>query len=167
MTIQMRCGRHPRMFIKPPSWHQATDEVLLPDASYDGGVTVNGHTERPLTVTPEVGAAVAANMERLAAAEDAPRVRAANALPSAFTEPLEGAEQRWQYAVVNTGSFGTADRLNTVLASAGRAGWELVTIYDKASNWFRGIEKGFMMMKRPVPAGVTPDRWCIHITQTM
>ena len=33
---------------------------------------------------------------------------------------------------------------------------------DKQSNWF-DMEKGFLLMKRPVPAGVTPKQWCITV----
>lgn len=43
------------------------------------------------------------------------------------------------------------DRMASVLAVAGENGWELVSIYDKSSNWFQGFEKGFMLLKRPVP----------------
>lgn len=68
---------------------------------------------------------------------------------------------RWHYAIVNTGSFTTAERMTEVLASAGSAGWELISIYDKASNWLGGLEKGFMMLKRPVPDDVEPDEWRI------
>lgn len=42
-------------------------------------------------------------------------------------------------------------------ATASAAGWELVAVYDKASNWFAGLEKGFVLMKRPVPTGVEPS----------
>ena len=41
----------------------------------------------------------------------------------------------------------------------------MVAVYDKASNWFTGMEKGFMLLKRPVPAGVTPDRWCLMLSR--
>lgn len=69
--------------------------------------------------------------------------------------------QRWQYAIVNTGAFKSADRMTEVLATAGASGWELISVYDKASNWLGGLEKGFMMLKRPVPDDVEPDEWCI------
>jgi hypothetical protein len=64
---------------------------------------------------------------------------------------------RWQYCIVNLGSFGTGGRLGMALSYFGSQGWELVTIYDKASNWFQGMEKGFILFKRPVPPGDEPD----------
>ena len=36
-------------------------------------------------------------------------------------------------------------------------GWELPATMDKASNWFNGLEKGFLLLKRPVPEGYTPN----------
>jgi hypothetical protein len=80
----------------------------------------------------------------------------------AFLEEFGIAEQRWQYAVVNTGSFNSPERMAAVLGSAGRVGWELVTVYDKASNWFQGMEKGFMLLRRAVPAGVEPKAWSVQ-----
>jgi hypothetical protein len=38
----------------------------------------------------------------------------------------------------------------------GAAGWELVAIYDKSSNWLRDMEKGFALFKRLVPDGQKP-----------
>ena len=72
---------------------------------------------------------------------------------------------RWQYGVVNVGMFGTLDRLKNVFEALGSEGWELITIYDKASNWFNGMEKGFMLFKRPVPPGVrvADHEWCIAV----
>jgi hypothetical protein len=68
---------------------------------------------------------------------------------------------RWQYVVANIGTFGTGSRLPLVLAHLGEQGYELVTVYDKASNWMNGWEKGFMLFKRLVPAGTEPDGpWC-------
>ena len=36
-------------------------------------------------------------------------------------------------------------------------------VYDKASNWFTGMEKGFILLKRPVAPSVhlSDDEWCI------
>jgi hypothetical protein len=82
-------------------------------------------------------------------------------MPSAFREDI-GAARRWQYATVNTGSFDTPQRMATVLGNAGRIGWELVTVYDKSSNWFAGMEKGFMLLRREVPEGVEPESWSIQ-----
>lgn len=81
-------------------------------------------------------------------------------------DPLDKYEGiRWQYAVVNIGSFGALDRMELVLGSAGSQGWELVTIYDKASNWIQGMEKGFMLLKRPVApeTKLEDDDWCVTI----
>ena len=72
---------------------------------------------------------------------------------------------RWQYSVVNIGSFGAMSRMASVLGLSGSQGWELVGVYDKASNWFQGMEKGFMLFKRPVPVGVkiADDQWCVDL----
>ena len=81
-----------------------------------------------------------------------------------LTEPMpDPIGQRWQYAVVNIGSFNSPERMAATLDVAGSHGWELITVYDKASNWFQGWEKGFMLMKRPVPPGHTPSAWCVLI----
>ena len=64
---------------------------------------------------------------------------------------------RWQYTVVNLGMFFAGDRLVSTLARLGADGWELVTIYDKSSNWLAGMEKGFALFKRPVPDGQAAD----------
>ncbi len=79
-----------------------------------------------------------------------------------LTEPFDAADDRWQYAVVSTGAFNTSPRLTNILSATGRAGWELVTIYDKSSNWLPGIENGFMLLRRRVPAGVEPASWAIQ-----
>ena len=79
--------------------------------------------------------------------------------------PVPGA-QRWQYAVVNTGSFNSMKRLSGVLALAGSAGWELISVYDKASNWIGGTEKGFMLLKRAVPDDFEPEEWCVAFRNT-
>ena len=67
-------------------------------------------------------------------------------------------------ATVNTGMFNSAERLTEVLGEAGRVGWELVTVYDKSSNWFGGMEKGFMLLRREVPEGVEPEAWSIQFS---
>jgi len=68
---------------------------------------------------------------------------------------------RWQYVVANVGMFGAKGRLQRALAFLGPHGYELITVYDKASNWFGGMEKGFMLFKREVPPGHEPDGpWC-------
>jgi hypothetical protein len=71
--------------------------------------------------------------------------------------------QRWQYAVLNVGMFNSADRMAAVLARAGSHGWELAATMDKASNWLNGMEKGFLLLKRPVPEGVSPKQWCVIV----
>jgi len=80
----------------------------------------------------------------------------------ALLEPLEHMV-RFQYAVVNVGMFNSADRMAGVLGAAGENGWELVTVYDKSSNWMSNMEKGFMLLKRRVPEGVTVRQWCITL----
>jgi hypothetical protein len=71
-----------------------------------------------------------------------------------------GERVRWQYRVVSIGSFFAGDRLGGALGRLGEDGWELVTVYDKASNWLQGMEKGFMLFKRPVLPGEEPEgRW--------
>jgi len=64
---------------------------------------------------------------------------------------------RWQYRAVNLGSFFAGKRLAEVLGQLGSEGWELVAVYDKASNWWNGFEKGFVLFKREVPSGEEPD----------
>ena len=83
-------------------------------------------------------------------------------LPPEFTEALGEEVERWQYAVVNVGMFSTSERMANVLGSAGRSGWELVTVFDKSSNWFVSMEKGFMLLRRRVPPGVDVDRWVVE-----
>jgi hypothetical protein len=83
-----------------------------------------------------------------------------------YDEPFLGPNQtRFQFGVVNIGAYGAMQRMASVLAAAGEAGWELITIYDKSSNWFAEMEKGFMLFKRPVPAGtrLRDDEWCVTI----
>lgn len=86
--------------------------------------------------------------------------RARSPAEIAFGDPFEGV-RRWQYGVVNIGMFSSADRMSEVLSAAGSGGWELVSVYDKGSNWMNGMEKGFMLFKRGVPDGVQPDTWCV------
>jgi hypothetical protein len=71
---------------------------------------------------------------------------------------------RWQYAVVNVGTFNTQGRLVLVLGSLGAEGWELVHVYDKASNWLAGTEKGFALFKRAVAEGDSPpEGWAVAL----
>lgn len=79
--------------------------------------------------------------------------------------------RRWQYVVANVGMFDADTRLPRVLAFMGATGYELITVYDKSSNWFANMEKGFMLFKREVPDGEEPTGpWCgvlDHLTMTM
>ena len=54
------------------------------------------------------------------------------------------------------GAFQQKERLVSALGTLGAQGWELVAVYDKASNWLVGMEKGFVLFKRPVPEGEEP-----------
>jgi hypothetical protein len=76
-----------------------------------------------------------------------------------YTGPL------WQFAVINIGSFRAAGRFQRALGAAASQGWELVGVYDKASNWLSGMEKGFILLKRQVPPGarLREDEWCISL----
>jgi hypothetical protein len=51
------------------------------------------------------------------------------------------------------------------LSLGGMHGWRLLAVYDKSSNWWGGMEKGFLLLMREVPEGVEPRQWCI-ITDT-
>ena len=52
--------------------------------------------------------------------------------------------------------------MQQALGESGKDGWELISVYDKSSNWFVGMEKGFMLFKRSVARGATlrPEEWC-------
>lgn len=77
---------------------------------------------------------------------------------------VEG-EVRWQYGLVDIGAFKALAKMQAVLGAAGETGWQLITIYDKGSAWMQGVENGFMLFKRPVPAGVrlAEHEWCITL----
>lgn len=64
---------------------------------------------------------------------------------------------RWQYRIVNIGMFNAPQRLAVILGKLGSQGWELVHVYDKASNWLNGMEKGFALFRRSVAPGEHPD----------
>jgi hypothetical protein len=71
---------------------------------------------------------------------------------------------RWQYAVANIGVVDAASRLAAVLGRLGADGWELVGVFDKASNVFSGMEKGFVLFKRPVgPAEEAEGGWAVQV----
>jgi glycosyltransferase A (GT-A) superfamily protein (DUF2064 family) len=71
--------------------------------------------------------------------------------------------------LINLGAFNAMDRMQTVLGAAGSMGWQLVGIYDKQSNWSANMEKGFMVLRKPVQPGVrlADDQWCITISMTL
>ncbi|MEO8696962.1 MAG: hypothetical protein ABI658_25870 [Acidimicrobiales bacterium] len=64
---------------------------------------------------------------------------------------------RWQYRIVSIGSTYAARNLGITLSYFGQRGWELQTVFDKASHWVQGLEKGFILFKRVVPPGEEPD----------
>jgi hypothetical protein len=80
---------------------------------------------------------------------------------------------RWQYRIVGIGMFKAGDAIGMSLSYFGQHGWELVGIYDKASNWIANIENGFMLFKRPVAPGAEPEGawselWSMdHVAQAM
>ena len=83
-----------------------------------------------------------------------------------YEEPYLGKhETRWQFGVVNIGVHFAVPRMMAVLQEAGEQGWQLISIYDKTTSFMPsvGAEKGFMLFKRPVPAGVRLEeaQWCI------
>jgi len=79
---------------------------------------------------------------------------------------LVDGQVRWQYGVINIGAYNAMERMQAVLGQAGANGWQLISIYDKASNWQSGVEKGFMLLRKPVPPGVRLDdaEWCMTIS---
>lgn len=82
-----------------------------------------------------------------------------------YVEPYLGDSPRWQYGVVALGSFNAFERIQSTLGALGESGWELITVYDKASNWLNGFEKGFMLFKRAVPPGqrLDDDQWVVSV----
>lgn len=65
--------------------------------------------------------------------------------------------ERYQYRVVNLGTFKAADRMAKAFGKLGEDGWRLVAMHDKSSNWFAGYEKGFAIFLKVVPEGREPD----------
>jgi hypothetical protein len=86
--------------------------------------------------------------------------------PVPGVSPDDDDRPRWQFAVINVGMFNASDRFQRALGAAASQGWELVGVYDKASNWLSGMEKGFILLKRHVPTGVRlrEDEWCISLS---
>jgi hypothetical protein len=132
-------------------------------------------TVRAVETTPEVPISVRLRMPddeaiHLAVDEEFAdsTYRALAVLKAAGVGPARPEQIRWQYGVVNIGMFSAMDRMKSVFESLGSDGWELVTIYDKSSNWLSGMEKGFMLFKRPVAPGIRlkPGQWCRSITAT-
>ncbi len=86
-----------------------------------------------------------------------------------YEEPYLGEGHcRWQFGVINIGLFSAYERMAAVLGAAGETGWQLITVFDKQSNWNNWGEKGFMLFRRPVPPGVRlePHQWCISLSTT-
>jgi len=52
--------------------------------------------------------------------------------------------------------FRAVERMVMTFGLLGEQGWELVSIYDKGSNWMTSMEKGFALFKRAVPEGERP-----------
>lgn len=70
--------------------------------------------------------------------------------------------KRYQYRIVQLGMFNAVERMAAAFAQLGEQGWELVAMYDKSSNWWQGLEKGFALFKREVAPGEEPNGdWCI------
>ena len=88
--------------------------------------------------------------------------RKPDAAAAAFGETIPGTT-RFQYAVVEVGALDARQQLAGTLAQAGSRGWELVSVHDRASNWFGGPERGFVVFKRDIPDGVEVSSWCISL----
>ena len=146
-------------------------QKALSQAGFEAAATEYIQETNPLRENPEALMAATRDWVTIEGADAVAAAASTNhpssgALSDLATPPLGDHPARWQYAVVNVGMFRSPERMGEILATAGAHGWELVTVYDKASNWFSGMEKGFMLMKRPVPVGVTPDHWCLMLNQT-
>ena len=70
---------------------------------------------------------------------------------------VSDAPARWQYRVVSLGMLNTPERLTQSLGALGSEGWELVHVYDKSSNWWANMEKGFAIFKRSVDPEAEPE----------
>jgi hypothetical protein len=79
------------------------------------------------------------------------------------TAPTVEERDGWQYQIIDLGLFSAAERMTSAFGVLGSEGWELITVFDKSSNWIAGGEKGFAIFKRRVPAGIEPEepwaRW--------
>ncbi len=129
-----------------------------PLAARDGAFTWNDRTYEIFGEDAAVADAFVDYVNTRSGAAVAPARR-----QNRLSEPI-ASTGRWQYAVVDIGIVGTTRRMAEVLWSAGVGGWELVHVVDKASNWAPQYEKGFMVLRRAVPADVDVDEWCITIT---
>jgi hypothetical protein len=70
--------------------------------------------------------------------------------------------RRFQYRIVNLGFFKVTEQMVNAFGFLGESGWELVTVYDKSSNWASNMEKGFAIFKREVLDGDHPDgKWAL------
>jgi hypothetical protein len=64
---------------------------------------------------------------------------------------------RWQYRIINLGESIPRTRVPKALAFSGAEGWELIDIYDRDTSVPSGMDKAYMMFKRPVPEGAQPE----------
>lgn len=81
----------------------------------------------------------------------------ADAEPAISLPDAEVYDTRWQYRIVDIGGFFAGRLLGICLSFFGQRGWELVSIYDKSSNWLNNVENGFILFKKAVPPGDEPD----------
>ena len=57
--------------------------------------------------------------------------------------------------------------MSAIRGALGEQGFELITVFDKSSNWFTNMEKGFMLFKREIPPGTDPEgAWCVQVDST-
>ena len=91
--------------------------------------------------------------------------------PPSATEPSEDDDRTytgpfWQFAVINIGMFRAIDRFEKALGVAASQGWELVGVYDKASELAGGHGEGLHLAEAPSPSGcATPRRRVVHLAE--
>ena len=81
-------------------------------------------------------------------------------------DPLDSYQGvRWQYAIIQPRNVKRWTECGPCSAHWAR-GLGDRAMYDKQSNWMTGMEKGFVLLKRPVSPGVTvaDDEWCVTIS---
>ncbi|MEY3640329.1 MAG: hypothetical protein RLZZ199_134 [Actinomycetota bacterium] len=68
--------------------------------------------------------------------------------------------KKFQYQIIDLGIFNVPDKIEKTFGHLGQNGWELVGVFDKASNWLKGHERGFAIFKREVGDEVKANsRW--------